>query len=186
MGLIARLLGKPANAAIGNRGSRLAVLTRDRTRKEVLATAVRDTLKKHGVPSGTIIADTLAGSAQGRPDGVHLLLIFREWNPGLVPQLVSLEQAVLSSLFRIDPLSNAWLAGVSWRFPSVPLARSPQLPESGQRSPQRKAHRERAATRPDFEAVLGQGDAAFAKRAHAGDDFSPTLPMERQQVRPVA
>ena len=186
MGLIAKLLGQPAKAAAGKRESRLAMRTRDQTRRELLARAVRDTLNKHGVPPDSIIADALAGSAQGQPEGVHLLLIFREWHPGLLPHLVSLEQALRSRLARIDPLSTTWLAGVLWRFQPVQPSQWPQLPALGQWASPRPASPHRSAARQDMEAVVERGDAAFSQRSGDGDDFSPTLPMERQPVQPVA
>jgi hypothetical protein len=174
MGLIANFFKKPAPAATDQRNSRLDLMTGSQTRKEILAMAVRDALKKHGIPAGTVTSDALASNAAGRPDGVHLLLFFRDWNPALLPYLVSLEHTMLSRLSRLDPMSRTWLAGVSWRFEPREPSRWPKLPAVGQLTASKVASQPvQQNTRKDIEALLEQGDGS---RPVA--DFSPTLPMQ--------
>lgn len=184
MEFIAKFFKKPSPAIADKRASRLDLMTRDQTRREILAMAVRDTLKKHGIPAKTVTSDALASNAGGRADGVHLLLVFREWNPALLPYLVSLEHTVLARLSRLDPLSRTWLAGVSWRFePEQPL-QWPKLPGVGQwTAPRSDSLHPQQDSRKDVEALLGRGDVAFSRRSSAREDFSPTLPMQTPVTR---
>jgi hypothetical protein len=70
----------------GDRGtSRLQATTRERTRRELISMAVRDTLKKHELAAGCITVDALPGFTATKHRGMHIQLVFREWQPNLLP-----------------------------------------------------------------------------------------------------
>lgn len=78
MGLIERLFGKGLKASPDQGLSRLQAISREQTRRELMAMALRDTLKKHGLAAGSITPDALSGIVGGRQRGMHVQLVFKE------------------------------------------------------------------------------------------------------------
>ena len=186
MGIFARLLGGDTKVEKEIRtGSRLQEATRERTRCELISMAVRDTLKRHGLAAGCITADALPSTTSGKHRGMHIQMIFRDWQPNLLAYVVALESAVRSRLERLDPLSPAWITGVSWRFEPKDRTVCPQLPAAagslataGAANSVRvrpAAHQSIAA----LEKLLQSGDRQFSAAGRTQADFSPTLPMAR-------
>lgn len=178
MGLVARLFGRTSTTPQDRGYSRLQTSSRDQTRRELIAMAVRDTLKKHGLGSARITADAVPGIAGNRHAGMHIQLVLRAWEPALLSYVVGLQEAVRQRLLRLDPLSPSWVAGVSWRFEPDDAGRWPQLPTAGKwnavaAAPAVPARRSTA----NLDKLLQSGDAAYGQRAAANSDFSPTLPM---------
>lgn len=179
MGLIAHFFGKAPKVSQDEGLSRLQVATREQTRRELMAMALRDTLKKHGLAVGSITPDALSGVVGGRQRGMHVQLVFNDWEPRLLSYVVALERAFKARLRLLDPLSQSWLLGVTWRFdPADPMS-WPQLPTVGARKLASAAHSVTVPSRTTapLEALLQSRDAAFREKGAAHADFSPTLPM---------
>jgi hypothetical protein len=140
--------------------------------------ALRDTLRKHDLPAGSITVETLPGVAAGRDGAMHVQLVFRHAQPKLLSYAIALEVAVRGRLARLDPLSPSWISGLSWRIDPDDRAQWPHLPVGG---PVRgSAPRVPAAARKpkaSVEELLSPGDAAFRARGEGHLEFSPTLPM---------
>jgi hypothetical protein len=153
---------------------------RDETRRELLAMAVRDTLRKNGVPAQWFATEMLATMTPARERGVQLRLVLREWQPQLLAYTVALQRAIEEKLRRIDPLSPAWLAGITWKFEPADDRLCPQMPNA------EYWKAEGASTRPEatndvaskFEALWRKAEAALPGAAESAD-FVPTQPMPR-------
>lgn len=178
MGLLARFLDRPQPALSTPPSVRPDDAMRDQTRRELVSMALRDTLKKYGIAAGCITAEALPSVSAARQRGLHLQLVFREWNPHLLGYVVALEAMVRSRLLRLDPLSAGWVVGMSWKFAPLDASKWPQLPALGPLY----RHEPASGPAPDTAAgmlrqLLGPGDASHARRAARSGDFSPTLPM---------
>ena len=158
---------------------------RDASHRELLVMAVRDTLRKYGIPPSWIGAETLTATINGKERGMHLRLLLRHWEPRLLVHVMALEKSVRARVRLLDPLSPAWVAGISWKLDlseDVPFA---PLPDAGYwqrlisnppllvQEAQPKATM--ALPRALLERVFtsGQGQAR-----HDRPDFSPTQPMK--------
>jgi hypothetical protein len=190
MGIVARLLG--AERQDDERGiSRLQAATRERSRRELISTAVWDTLKKHGLPAGCVTVDALPGFTPTRHRGVHIQLIFRDWEPSRSSYVVALEAAVKSRLGRLDPLSPSWITGMSWRFEPEDRTVWPRLPTPDRSSATTNAVRILGCPPPaaELRKLPQSGDVAFTFTARAQNasatDFSPTLPMTDNESAPA-
>jgi hypothetical protein len=179
MELVSRFFGRRSRQRGGRELSRLQVASREQARRELVVMALSDTLRRHRLPAGCITADGLPGSAADGQRGLHLQLVFRDWQPRLLPHVVALETAVTARLARLDPLSPSWIAGISWRFEPAERALWPQLPavgllEAGSVRPGAAAG---GHTMAAFDRLLEPREEHFLERAPANRDFSPTLPM---------
>jgi len=186
MTLIDRLLGrKPVQSGVPS-APVPALTNRDAARRELVAMAVRDTLRKHGIPADWISGEASPALTARKERGIHLRLVLRHWHPALPSCVVALQKSVVARLARLDPLSCDWLVGVAWKFEPADDSLCPTLPEPGYWQPERpqreqttaKAARAAADPRQTLKGLLGRGDDAFASRASASaDGFSPTQPM---------
>lgn len=169
---------------------------RDGTRRELLSMAVRDTLRKHGIPVEWITAETSPVVTARRERGIHLRLVLRQWQPALPGYAVAIQQAVTARLARLDPLSCDWLAGVSWKFEPADAALCPALPDPGYwraaaparlaaaAKPERtapaaaaaKAERSAADPREALKRLLARADDDFAGKRGGQDGFAATQP----------
>lgn len=185
MRLVARLLGRETKNDDERGISQLQATTRERTRRELISMAVRDTLKKHGLAAGCVTADALPSFTSAKHRGMHIQLVFRDWHPTLLSYVVALEAAVKERLHRLDPLSPAWITGLSWRFEPQDRSRWPQLPKLTPASASSASARG-APPVPGtavMQELLQSGDEAFRRAGRqldaASPEFSPTLPMPR-------
>jgi hypothetical protein len=108
-----------------------SVQQRDETRRELLAIAVRDTLRKNGIPASWFATEMVSAMTSGRERGVQLRLVLREWQPQVLAYGVALQRAIEGKLRRMDPLSPAWLAGITWKFEPADDRLCPPLPHVG-------------------------------------------------------
>lgn len=184
MNFFARLLGRQPQAQAPTVAAP-ALTSRDATRRELASMALRDTLRKHGIPHAWVTGEASPVLTARRERGVHLRLVLRHWHPALPSCLVALQKSIASRLQRLDPLSSDWLVGVSWKFDLADETACPALPQPtywDEARPQPAVVTARpqraAAERSDaVKRMLAQRDEAFADRARQSNDFSPTQPM---------
>lgn len=184
MNFIARLLGRQAQAQVPTLAS-TALTSRDATRRELASMALRDTLRKHGIPQGWIAGEASPVLTARKERGVHLRLVLRHWHPALPSCLVALQKSIAGRLHRLDPLSCDWLVGISWKFELADETACPALPQPTywddarpqQAAATAKAQRAAPERSEAVKRMLAQRDEAFADRARPSNDFSPTQPM---------
>lgn len=114
---------------------------------------------------------------------MHLRLILRDAR--LLPYAMEMQKTILARITRLDPLSPAWMAGISWRM-DVAEDSSVQLPAAG--------YWQRVISNPPVPATEAQAEAEVSTPALARAaldrlfgsadsnpdraDFGPTQPME--------
>lgn len=181
MGFLARFFGPAPKASQEHKLSQLQESTREQTRRQLLTMALRDTLKRNGLAPDCLTVEGVPGAVAGRGRGLHVQLVFRDWEPKLLAYVVALEHAFRTTLRRLDPLSPSWMLGLTWRFePRNPLT-WPQLPTARERKPAPMAQPVTVTAnsrKASLDTLLLSGDAAFEHRAPV--DFSQTLPMQVQ------
>lgn len=84
MELVSRFFGKRSQKSDKRKISRLQAASLEQSRRELIAMALRDTLRKHGPPAGCITVEGLPGSEVGGQRGLHLQFVFRDWQSSLL------------------------------------------------------------------------------------------------------
>jgi hypothetical protein len=148
-------------------------LQRDEIRRELLNLAVRETLRKHGIPQSWIQADMSSALTTRKLRGVHLRLLVREWQPELLTYTVGVQRAIQSRLLRLDPLSINWLAGISWQYHPVDDSTCPALPPAQYWAARRRPFYPRALAN----ASLGDPGPVSTPPCRQEQDFRITEPM---------
>lgn len=181
MGIVSKLFGsgqaapKPAQGRTGAGAG--AQPDRDATRRQLLATAVRDTLRAHGIPAGWLTTETLTAATSGKDRGIHLRLILRDHR--LTEYAMDLQKNVSARIARLDPLSAGWMAGISWKMDLAEDASFAQLPDPG--------HWQRLISNPPTPAAKPAPAAepqSVSPRAVLEQLFSPDGPLSRGKDRP--
>lgn len=190
MGIVSRLFGSHR----AGRKTALAKSTkagapqpgRDGTRRQLLAMAVRDTLRTHGIPAPWVTTETLTAATTGKERGMHLRLILRDRR--LLPFAMDVQMSVSARITRLDPLSPGWMAGISWKMEAPEDASCAQLPDAGywQRlisnppapTPMAEAEAAPTAARAVLDRLFGEEAGLLSRQSRERPDFSPTQPME--------
>ncbi len=154
---------------------------RDAARREVVAIALRDTLRKHGIPGTWVAAEASPAMTLRRERGMHMRLMLREWQPELLAYAVPLQETVKARIFRLDPSSAGWLTGLSWNFDLVDGTLCPTLPDPGYWRHGEPAPASEGMALPASADPTGLQGARGEVEAVAGrpqpDGFRPTQPM---------
>ena len=82
-------------------------------RKELLKTALRETLQRNGIPESWLSADLLRTTSVKRDQGIHVRLLVKHWEPRLMLHGPALEHDFTQRLLLVDPKAMEWLAGFS-------------------------------------------------------------------------
>lgn len=166
----------------GRRGGRPDPLPEaDTTEQRLLALcgAVRDTLRKHGIPASWVGAETLPAKTPSELRGVHLRLVVKNADPKLLVHLLALQRAIQVRLAQVDARSSQWLMGTSWRL-DVPLGTETSAlpgPDFWQASLPPAAAAARQKLRDAVSQQLSTRDRAFARTTWESPDFAPTQPI---------
>jgi len=182
MNLFQQLLRRGLRPAAASQ-PRFTESRRDAGRRELLALAVRETLRHHGIPAGWIQAEANPVVTGASVRAIQLRLIARHWHPALASCVVALQRSVATRLEGLDPEASEWLAGISWKFEPQDESQCPALPSADYwqdqavrpAPPRARPSPAAPATGHSLRRLLAEGDRAFAGR-HV-DAFSPTLPM---------
>jgi hypothetical protein len=101
------------------------------TRRELLRVSLVHTLRRHGIPSTWITADTLTATTRQRQSGIHWRLIIRHWDERLPLHQVAFQNSLISRVQMFDPLVENWLMGISWQFALPNESACPPMPHPG-------------------------------------------------------
>ena len=102
MGLIDRWTNRPPRVNAHPPISVASQQLRDETRRELLTMAVRETLRKNGIPAHWFATEAVSTLTAARQRGMQLRLVFREWQPQMLAYTVALQRAIEGRLLRMD------------------------------------------------------------------------------------
>lgn len=148
------------------------------SRRELLTMAVRDTLRRHGIPAEWIHAEANPVLTRRSVRAIQLRLVARHWDPALITCVVALQKSIAARLARLDPASAEWLAGISWKFEPEDESLCPTLPSADFWQDDSRPAPARVSVRGDdaeWKQRLAEGDRAFAGQGR--NAFGPTEPM---------
>jgi hypothetical protein len=164
---------------------------------------LRDTMRKHGIPSDWIECRVLSTiSRTGRP-GLHVNFVVRQAHEQLLAYVFAFQDSFGRELSRFDPRCHDWLMSLGWEFHDVkldamsdpkgwlasmpvPLAAEPppKLPEVAfepTADPNELASTTDDDLQGDLNALFAIRDAAMAdttRKAPAQSDFEATQPPQ--------
>lgn len=190
MGFIKKLLGRDdgaqasvlATAQFQDSEATPGRTSRNEPRRELLRVVLRDTMRKHGIPSDWIECSILSAKSRTAQAGLHLHLVVRKGDEELLTYVHAFQNSFRLELSMFDANASDWLLSLSWRFegevnsqPALPTdaagwSSSAVTPTSQELSDD---------VEQDLQALFAIRDAALNGGDYGHVDFQATEPAER-------
>jgi hypothetical protein len=174
--------------------------SRNAPRRELVQVVLRDTMRKHGIPSDWIECRILSAITRNGRSGLHLNFVVRQAHDRLITYVFAFQDSFERELARFEPRAQDWLLSLGWEFQGFKPAEMPAAPLWAQNGAAPLAAAadmspldmpmEKAASpadedvERDLRALFAIRDAAMADTSRRGPargdqaDFQPTQPFE--------
>jgi hypothetical protein len=90
--------------------------SRNAPRRDLVRLVLRETLRKHGIPSDWIDCRVLSVLTRQHKSGMHVQLIVRKADQQLLPYIHAFQESFWEQILRMDPQARDWLFSVGWEF----------------------------------------------------------------------
>jgi hypothetical protein len=109
---------------------------RSAARRELVHVVLRDSMRRHGIPSDWIECRILPLVTRSNKSGLHVQLIVRDGIDRLLTYVPAFQASFMEEIARFDPRAGDWLFSLSWQFQilSAPVAKAMPNPQSWQAS----------------------------------------------------
>jgi hypothetical protein len=137
MGLMNRIFGGAAKdhgpssqfsesqTAVGQTKSRNA------PRRDLVHVTLRETMRKHGIPSDWIECRTLSVLTRQHKQGMHVQFLVRKADHQLLAYVHAFQESFWHAIQRSDPRAKDWLFSVGWEFYGKSVQEFGAMPDPG-------------------------------------------------------
>ena len=181
--------------------------SRNATHRELVQVVLRDSMRRHGIPSAWIDCRILSGVSRTQRSGVHVQLVVRDGIDRLLSYVPAFQTSFMEEIARFDPRVSDWLFSLCWEFQNLnakvaslmpdpamwaaTIGATPLLPTSAPTAAQAAADSARdEEVQEDLQALYAIRDAALARgrpkaTGPAGEpDFESTVPGLDPDAKP--
>lgn len=145
MGLIGKFLGgdkdearsgAPAGASSQFAESQSATSlektkARNAPHRDLVRVVLRETMRKHGIPSDWIECRSLSVLTRQHKSGMHVQFLVRKADHQLLPYIHAFQESFWEKLLRVDPGAHEWLFSVGWEFYEKSVQGFSAMPDLG-------------------------------------------------------
>lgn len=118
----------------GAGSSTAGVGSRDAPRRELVRVVLRDTMRRHGIPSDWIECRVLSVVSRSAASGVHVTFIVRGGQDRLLSYVPAFQSSFWEVIRQFDPRARDWLFSLSWQFDGMTANRAMPDPTSWTRA----------------------------------------------------
>lgn len=90
--------------------------SRNAPRRELVQVVLRDSMRRHGIPSAWIDCRILSVVTRSQRSGMHVQFIVRDGIDRLLTYVPAFQTSFMDEIARFDPRVDDWLFSVSWQF----------------------------------------------------------------------
>jgi hypothetical protein len=90
--------------------------SRNTPRRELVQVVLRDTMRKHGIPSDWIECRILSVVTRNRMAGMHVQFIVGKHQSALLDYVHAFQNSFWEEMERFEPRAREWLFSVAWQF----------------------------------------------------------------------
>lgn len=98
-------------------------------RRELVQVVLRDTMRRHGIPSDWIECRILSVVSRSALPGMHVTLVVRHGHDRLLTYVPAFQSSFLHAVEKFEPKAAEWLLSLSWQFEG--MSGQAQMPEPG-------------------------------------------------------
>ncbi|HVE53703.1 MAG TPA: hypothetical protein VNB23_10010 [Ramlibacter sp.] len=99
--------------------------SRNATRRELVQVVLRDTMRKHGVPSDWVECRILSTVTRSGRSGLHVNFVVRKAHDRLITYVFAFQDSFERELARYEPRARDWLLSLGWEFQGFDAAAMP-------------------------------------------------------------
>jgi hypothetical protein len=85
-------------------------------RRELIQLTLRETMRRHGIPTDWVDCRTLSVLTKQHKQGMHVQFLVRKADHQLLPWVHALQEGFWEQVLRADPRAHDWLFSVGWEF----------------------------------------------------------------------
>jgi hypothetical protein len=104
---------------------------RNGPRRELLQVVLRDTMRRHGIPSDWIECRLLSVVSAAKGTGMHVLLVVKQGDDRLATYVHAFQHSFMAELLKFEPRARDWLFSISWQFDGKPEIAGRGMPDPG-------------------------------------------------------
>lgn len=138
---------------------------RNAPRRELVQVILRDTMRRHGIPSDWIECRILSAVTRAGRRGLHVNFVVKQAHDRLLPYVFPFQDGFEKELARYEPRCRDWLLSLGWEFVGVKLADMPDP----------KSWNPAAPPAAPLHSVAAQPAAAAAAEAPVDDEIETDL-----------
>lgn len=116
----ARQVNLPANSAFRESEGAEEKVSRSAQRRELVKVVLRDTMRKHAIPSDWMGCQIISATNRNGIKGMHVQLVVRKNHEELLGYLFAFQEGFLREIAEFEPRSQEWLFSVGWQFVGAP------------------------------------------------------------------
>jgi hypothetical protein len=161
MGLMKKIFGGGANDATAadespqsDQSDKAADHSKGRdTHRELVQVVLRDTMRKHGIPSDWIDCRILSAQTRQGKAGMHVQFVVRQGDEQLLNYVHAFQDSFWEEILNFESQARDWLFSVAWQFDGK-VARSsapPPVTHARTDSPAGQEPEEAGDTQPQYE-----------------------------------
>ncbi|MBC5764181.1 hypothetical protein [Ramlibacter albus] len=85
-------------------------------RRELVQVVLRDTMRKHGIPSDWIEIRILTAVNRRQVTGMHVQLIVKQGHDDLLTYVYAFQESFQREIEKFEPRAEEWLMSIAWQF----------------------------------------------------------------------
>ena len=103
-------------------------LQREASRRDLIKLVLRESMRRHAVPSDWLECRMLPVVTSRRKTGVHVQLIVKQGQARLVNYIPAFQSSLMAEVEKYDPRAWDWLLSISWQFAGITSSSGGQMP----------------------------------------------------------
>jgi len=104
--------------------------SRSAVRRELVQVTLRETMRRHAVPSDWLDVRMLPVVSRKGKSGMHVQLVVKHGQGSLLTYIPAFQSSFMAEMEKFEPRAWEWLLSISWQFAGITSSSGGELPDS--------------------------------------------------------
>jgi hypothetical protein len=105
---------------------------RTAVRRELVQVTLRETMRRHAVPSDWLEVRMLPVVTRKGKSGMHVQLVVRQGQGSLLTYIPAFQSSFMAEIEKFEPRAWDWLFSISWQFAAISATSAGEQPGTGE------------------------------------------------------